>query len=308
MSYQAVIRLLGVIPIHGRHSTASIVKRLELGDKPLEKRTVERGLANLADLREPPIERSGDRASGYYWSWVRNHPLMAHAHRESTMVETLLLHRMARHLLPPTLAKQLADEERRARSDLAMNPNGSAAWWLDHVIAIPPGPQRFPLRIQPGVFEAVSEALWKRQQLQVEYRNRSETGWKSRTLHPLGLVQDGYLLYLVAMVDAYTDPRHLALMRMRNPEVLIAPARTLEPFDFKAHVARQFDWPYDDVQPLEFWIHADRRIELDELPISRDQKIDPTPDADGFHRVRVTVAPSHRLDTFLTSFGDAVRF
>lgn len=308
MSYQAVIRLLGAIPTQGRHSTASIVERLRLSGKPLEKRSVERGLANLADLPEPPILRDGDRFSGYYWSWVRTHPLMTHAHRESAMVETLLLHRMAHHLLPPSLAKQLAEEERRARADLARNPHGNVAWWLDHVVALPPGPRRFPLRIQPGVFEAVSEALWKRQQLRVEYRNRTETGWKSRTLHPLGLVQDGYLLYLVATVDAYTDPRHLALMRMRNPEVLPASARTTEPFDFKAHVSRQFDWPYDEVQLLEFWIHADRKIELEELPISKDQKIDPTPDVDGYHRVSVTVAPNHRLDTFLAGFGDAVHF
>lgn len=263
---------------------------------------------NLADQPAPPILRDGDRSSGYYWSWVRSHPLMTHAHRESAMVETLLLHRMAHHLLPPTLAKQLADEERRARGDLARNPNGNVAWWLDRVVALPPGPQRFPLPIRPGVFEAVSEALWKRQQLQVEYRNRSETSWKLRTLHPLGLVQDGYLLYLVAAVDAYTDPRHLALMRMRNPEVLLAPARIIEPFDFKAHVSHQFDWPYDEVQQLEFWIHADRKIELEELPIASDQRIDPTPDANGYHRMRVTVAPNHRLDTFLAGFGDAVHF
>ena len=308
MSYQAVIRLLGAIPTHGRYSTASVVERVNLSGKPLEKRSVERGLANLADQPEPPILRDGDRSSGYYWSWVRSHPLMTQAHRESAMVETLLLRRMAHHLLPPSLSKQLADEERLARVELVKNPNSDVAWWLDHVMALPPGPQRFPLQIQPGVFEAVSEALWKRRQLQVEYRNRSETGWKLRTLHPQGLVQDGYLLYLVATVDAYTDPRHLALMRMRKPEVLPAPARIIEPFDFKAHVSRQFEWPYDDAQLLEFWIHADRKIELEELPIGKDQRIDPKPDEDGYHRVSVTVTPSHRLDTFLAGFGDAVHF
>lgn len=308
MSYQAVIRLLGAIPTQGRHSTASIVKRVNLSGKPLEKRSVERGLANLADQPEPPILRDGDRSSGYEWSWVRSHPLMTHAHRESAMVETLLLHRMARHLMPPAMAQQLAEEERQARTLVASKPTGSVAWWLDHVIALPPGPKRYPPPIKAGVFEAVSGALWKRQQLQIEYNNRSETGWKLRTLHPQGLVQDGYLLYLVATVDAHTDPRHLALMRMRNAEVLPAPARILEPFDFKQHVAGQFDWPYADAQPYEFWIHKNRKIELEELPIGKDQKIDPKPDEDGYHRVCVTVAPNRRLDTFLAGFGDAVHF
>ena len=47
MSYQAVIRLLGAIPTQGRYSTASIVDRVNLSGKPLEKRSVERGLASV---------------------------------------------------------------------------------------------------------------------------------------------------------------------------------------------------------------------------------------------------------------------
>lgn len=48
MSYQAVIRLLGAIPTRGRHSTSSIVERVNLSSKPLEKRSVERGLAPIS--------------------------------------------------------------------------------------------------------------------------------------------------------------------------------------------------------------------------------------------------------------------
>lgn len=58
MSYQAVIRLLGAIPTQGRLSTGSIVERVDLSGKKLEKRSVERGLANLADQPEPPILRA----------------------------------------------------------------------------------------------------------------------------------------------------------------------------------------------------------------------------------------------------------
>ena len=120
--------------------------RLWLGAQALDAQ-IDAVLANLADQPEPPILRDGDRSSGYYWSWVRSHPLMTQAHRESAMVETLLLRRMAHHLLPPSLAKQLADEERLARVELVKNPNSDVAWWLDRVMALPPGPQRFPLQI-----------------------------------------------------------------------------------------------------------------------------------------------------------------
>ena len=308
MSYQAVIRLLGAIPTTGRHSTASIAERVNLSGKAISKRSVERGLANLADQPVPPILRDGDPSSGYYWSWVRDHPLTAHAHRESELAETLLLHRMARHLLPPSLSSRLAEEERRARSELAKNPSGDMAWWLDHVAALPPGPQRYPLPIRSGVLEGVSEALWKRRQLQVEYRKRGSKEWKAWTVHPLGLVQDGYLLYLVGALFDQPNPVHLALMRMRNAQVLLADARMLPGFSLQRQVAEQFAWPYEPSQVIEFWIHSERMIELEELPIAPDQRIDPAADEEGFHRVTATVAPSMRLDAFLLSFGDALHW
>jgi len=309
MSYESLIRLLGAIPPTGWHGTASIHQRSQANDHKLSKRSVERNLAGLAEQHFPPIERRGGdgRGKAMEWRWKSEHPLKAHAHREGVIVEKLLLHRLAGQLLPPQIADRLAEDERRARSELAAQPDGRAAWWIDHVAALPPGPQRFPKALEPDVFDAVSNALWNRRKLEVEYRNRTETGWRPLTLHPQGLVQDGYLLYLVAMVNDYTDPRHLSLARMRSPRPTNFPARIIPDFDFRKHVARQFDWPYDEPQPIEFWIHADRRMELHELPISADQQIDPTADAKGFHRVTATLAPNHRLDTFLRGFGRSVR-
>lgn len=306
MSYRTIMRVLGAIPTSGWHSTASIHARVADGGHEMTKRSVERLLRNLAEEPDAPIESQGGESQGRAkeWRWRRHHPLQRHAHREAEFAQTLLLHRMARHLLPPVMAKRLDEEERRARSELARNPDGDMAWWLDHVAALPPGPRRYPLPIAAGVFEAVSEALWKRRQLNVEYRSRGKSDWRSFTVHPQGLVQDGYLLYLVGSLFDYDNPVHLALMRMRNAEVLMADARKLPGFSLKQQVEEQFEWPYEPTQPTEFWIHAERKIELEELPIAPDQRIDPIADHDGFHRVTATVASSMRLDAFLMSFGD----
>jgi predicted DNA-binding transcriptional regulator YafY len=162
--------------------------------------------------------------------------------------------------------------------------------------------------LAPGVFDAVSTALWKRRQLKIEYRNRTETGWREQTVHPQGLVQDGYLFYLVAVAFDYPEVRHYSLTRMRNPEVLPAPSRVIEDPNFADHVAKQFHWPYGDPAPFTFLIHKERKIELEELPISLDQAIDPVPDSDGYHRVTATLAWSLRFEAFLRSFGDKVRW
>lgn len=308
MSYESLIKLLAAIPIRGWQSTAGIHNSAAASGHVVARRTIERALANLADQPFPPIECRGGDSPGMAkeWRWIPDHPLQRPARRESLLIETLLLHRMARQLMPPEIAQRLDEEERSARSDLAKTPDTNAAWWLDHVIALPPGPRRYPKALEPGVYESVSAALWKRRQLKVEYRSRGQTRWKEMLLHPHGLVQDGYMPYLVATVFGYDDVRHLSLARMRKAEELPAPSRVLEGFDFRAHVAAKFDWPYDETKAIEFWIHKDRMVELDELPISKDQQIEPTPNEDGYHRVTATVTPSYRLDTFLMSFGDEV--
>lgn len=308
MSYQSLIRVLGAIPPTGWHSTREIHQRADADGHKVTRRTMERTLDALVSSPFPPIEVRGGEAPGKAkeWRWRRSHALKEHAHHEAVLVEKLLLHRLARHLLPPSAAQRVKEEALAAQGEVFAKRDSKAAWWTDRVLALPPGPQRFPRKLSPGVFDAVSTALWKRRQLKIEYYNRSETGWREQILHPQGLVQDGYLLYLVAAAFDYPDVRHYSLTRMRNPEVLPAPSRVIDDPHFADHVARQFHWPFGDAKPVSFRIHSGRKIELEELPISADQVIDPLPDDAGYHRVTVTLPWSLRLDAFLKSFGDEV--
>lgn len=108
-------------------------------------------------------------------------------------------------------------------------------------------------------------------------------------------------LTLVAVANDYIEPFNLR--RMIKAQMLPGDARKLEGFDFKQHVAKEFGWPYGEAEQIEFWVHQDRVIEFEEMPISEDQKIEPKPDKDGYHRVTATVVPNVRLDAFLASFG-----
>ncbi len=154
--------------------------------------------------------------------------------------------------------------------------------------------------------QEVSKALWNRRQIQVDYRRGGARVAKSMILHPQGLVLDGEVLTLIAVANNYVEPYNFNLMRMSKAQMLPGDSRKLDAFNFKQHVGKDFNWPYGQPEQIEFWVHQDRVIEFEEMPISEDQKINPKPNKDGFHRVTATVVPNVRLDAFLLSFGEQV--
>ena len=94
-----------------------------------------------------------------------------------------------------------------------------------------------PPKIQPEVFEAVSNALFANQELELSYRNASKRLIKDAHVKPLGLVQQGPILYLVCRFESYDNERNLALHRIQQATVL--------PFKFER--PRGFDLAiYDD--------------------------------------------------------------
>jgi predicted DNA-binding transcriptional regulator YafY len=306
MSYKTMIRLLNALPLKGAHPAAKVGERLEKdGDKRLTDRGVAKGLHAICSAPNSPIEEI-HTGSGIAtrWKWRERHPLRSLAFRDAELLQQTLLHQMARRLMPPAIADHLEQDQKWIASKL--DPNSQAAWWLEHVINLPAGPPRFPKPLDESIVQEVSKALWNRRQLQVEYRSRTARVAKSMVLHPQGLVLDGEALTLIAVANDYMEPYNFNLMRMTKAQMLPGDSRRLEGFDFKQHVAKNFGWPYGEPEQIEFWVHVDRVIEFEEMPISKDQKIDPKPDEDGYHRVTATVVPNVRLDAFLLSFGDQV--
>jgi hypothetical protein len=308
MSYETMIRLLNALPRYGQHSASVIRKFMECdGGKPLTERGIAKALHTIASAPGSPIEeihKGSGRAT--QWKWREQHPLRSLAVRDAELLKQTLLYQIARWLLPPAIAGQLENDQKWIAAELAKHGDSQVAWWLQHVVHLPPGPPRFPKPLDEAVVQEVSKALWNRRQLQVEYRRRGARVAKSMVLHPQGLVLDGEVLTLIAVAKDYDAPHSFNLRRMIRAQMLPGDSRKLEGFDFKQYVAQEFGWPYGEPQQIDFWVHRDRIIEFEEMPISEDQKIDPKPDRDGYHRVTATVVPNLRLDAYLQSFGDQI--
>ncbi len=309
MSYKTTIRLLNALSRNKGAYPASAVRALleKDGGNVLTDRGVAKGLHAIASAPDAPIEElhSGSGIATQ-WQWKKTHPLRALAFRDAELLQQTLLYQMARKLMPPAIADHLEQDRKWIACKLAEHPDSQVSWWLQHVLHLPAGPPRFPKPLDETIVQEVSKALWNCRQLQVDYRRRGARVAKSMVLHPQGLVLDGEVLTLIAVANNYTEPYNFNLMRMTTAQMLPGDSRKLEGFNFKQHVAQKFGWPYGEPEQIEFWVHQDRVIEFEEMPISEDQKIDTKPDDDGYHRVTATVVPNVRLDAFLLSFGGQV--
>src|SRR3546814_11153378 len=73
-------------------------------------------------------------------------------------------------------------------------------------------------RIKRQVHAVVSEALLAEQQLEIAYRAIGGTQSRSHRIHPLGLVLEGNVLYLVASFYDYDEQRQLAMPRIEKAD------------------------------------------------------------------------------------------
>ncbi|MCU0755809.1 MAG: WYL domain-containing protein [Xanthomonadales bacterium] len=301
MALQTLLRVLSALDTREARSVSELMRRLAAdGDhKPVTRRTVERTLSTLDATPEKPVvcvESNPQR-----WRLRGNSGLVQSLVNEEQRLQQQLMARMMRQLLPPRLADRLPDPQPLTAAATR------ADWWLSRVLALPPGIPRYPQPLAEGVLEAVGRALWESRQLDLQYRSRGQRQSRRLSVHPQGLVQDGYRLTLVAVVEGYSDLRQFLLSRVERAEVRAEPLHAVPGFDLAAYAQRDLDWPLGQPMPHRFRIHRDRVIELEELPIAEDQRIAAQPDAEGFHEVQATLTPSMRLEAFFLSYGDQLR-
>lgn len=299
MSLNTLLCVIAALDTREARSVAEVMDVLSADPDAPGRRTVERTLAALEASPPHPVQRI--EGSPQRWR-LRGNSGLAHSRVNDELRLQQLRARLMRQLLPSALAEKLPG----SAGEIAAGP-AQADWWLSRVLSLPPGLPRYPQPLADGVLAAVGRALWERRRLRVHYRSRGSRRARVLFLHPQGLVQDGYRLTLVAVVDGDEDLRQFLLARVDKAEVDTMDVLAVPGFDLDAYARRELDWPLGEPQPHCFRIHRDRVIELEELPIAEDQRISAEPDAQGFHEVRATLTPSPRLEAFFLSYGAQLR-
>lgn len=297
------VELLRRIP-RGRKVTASeLHQQLKHAGIERELRTIQRQLEMLSEHFE--IERD-DSSKPYGYRWLDQAKALAVPNL--TPQESLLLQLAEEHLknlLPPRLMKSMAAFFSQAKRNLG--PESSARLereWPGKVRVVATSQPLLPPKIVPGVFEVVSEALYRNNWLHIDYKN---AGGKrtSANVMPLGLVQQGARLYLVCRYQGFDNERNLALNRIAEAKVSTLTFERPKTFDLKRYDDDgRFGFGEGEQIRLVFRIERSAAIHLTESPLSKDQEV--VEREDGELEIAATVVDSAMLEWWLRGFGNRI--
>ena len=295
--------ILQRIPRLPRKITArEIHANLPATDYHVSLRTVQRDLVSLSAKFAITCDEDG-RAQ--HWYWMKNADQVLLPHMTGSMAATLLLARdYLKPVLPGAVLHELDPFFDHAAKTLDHTP---LKGWNSKVRILDRGPMLIPPRVNPGVRDAVYEALLDGRQITAGYKARGKDAHKDYTLNPLGLVVKGGVFYLVVVFDGHTDIRQLALHRMNKAALLKSPVQKPRGFTLKAYIEDEagFSYPLSPEKiRLEALFEKDAAFHLTETLLAPDQTVQEQ--NDGRLLVKATVADSDELRWWLRGFGGAV--
>ena len=296
------LALLQRIPHRRLVSAEDLRDQLEREGYRRDIRTIQRLLKSLCEHQDIEcIDNS--RPFGYRWKEGAKGISLPGLGPKESLILTLAAQQL-KPLLPTSVFKSMEPFFSQAARNL--DPTSKARperEWLKKVRAISTTQPLLPPKISPGVFEAVSDALYGNLWLKVDYAN-SGGGRTMGSVMPLGLAQQGPRIYLVCRFEGFNNNRILALHRIKSAEVRTLPFQRPKDFDLAQYAEDgQFGFGNGKHVRLEFYITKEAGMHLLETPLSVDQTVSETP---GHYKIKATVVDSLLLDRWLRGFGDDV--
>lgn len=304
MLYLEVIKR---IPRHRFISTVEIQNSLRASGIEVQTLTLQRYLKQLYESGNLPLERD-DRTKPYSYRMGTDtspFPFNKLSPQEAMMLR--LIEANLRYQLPGKLNKAMEpffDAARQTLSEVQGRLSHENEW-LNKVAVVSNNLPQIPPDIKPRIFEAVSNALFENKKLRLTYHNTAREE-KTKTVSPIGLVQQDIRLYLVCRFDGYTDIRHLALHRISEAELLSEPAQREKNFNIKKYV-KDHHFNYSDEHSHFVWLALEftneaTALNLTEAPFNRSQKIEKN--ANGHYVLTVEIEDSLLLDGWINTWRE----
>lgn len=300
---QLSLELLRRIPRCGSVTVTELHQQLSGAGFERETRTLQRQLQMLSTFGYIECD---DNSKPYRYSakeGAKSFSAQGLSPQESLLLT--LAEQQLGSLLPTPLMKSMDGFFTQARSQLGdkTTPQREREW-LDKVRVVSASQPLLPPKINPEVFEQVSHALYGNQWLEIDYQNANGKKTIAKVI-PLGLVQQGPCMYLVARFDGYDDERNLALHRFISAQASTLTFARPRDFNLKQFEADgRFGFGDGTKIRLSFRVKKAEGLHIVECPLSVDQQVVELDDA---YEITATVLESDMLDWWLLGFGNAIK-
>ncbi len=287
----------------GKISTRQLMTDLESEGFDVAQRSIQRDLNNLSNIF-PTLKSDGNQdVAG--WCWAQDTPVHDFPAIDlSTALTFKLAQTFLTQLIPLTVMDMIRPYLDRADRVLKTLDKTGYAAWPEKVRIIPRTQPLIPAVIKPDVLKVIYDALLNERQFRGRYRRRSADE-AEYDFHPLGLVFRESVVYLIATVWDYPDPRHYALHRFTQCVPLSDRSAQPEGFSLDAYVdTGTFQYACGKDIKVTLLFSSAVAIHLLETPLCTDQQITPT--RDGRVRITARVKNSDQLRWWLLGFGDRV--
>lgn len=278
-------------------------ERLEEAGYPVDARTVQRDLKALASVFVIDVI---DRSPPFGWRWSREAPFEIPS---IPLAEALALELVQQHLkplLPTAQLDSLRGLFRASRQKLdALSEDNPMSRWASRVRVVPAHQALLAPPVNPDIQAVIYEALLKRLQVRVNYRNVKGELKEGMPLHLMAIVQRGPITFLIARARDYDDVRLFDLHRVEAAKLLTNPVRETAGFDLDEYLASgALDFTQTGMAiRLELRLLDKQAKYLSETPVSQDQVITPD-EKPGWTKLTATVNDTAQLRWWLRSMGD----
>jgi len=287
----------------GKVGTRQLMADLKAEGFDVAQRSIQRDLKNLAKLY-PTLKSDGNRdAAGWYWEQdaaIHDFPAI-----DPTMALTFkLAETFLSELIPPGVIEVIRPYLNSAGHVLKSLDAPGYGTWTKKVCIIPRTQPLIPATIDSHALQIIYDALLHETRFRGRYQRR-DADEAEYDFNPLGLVFRGSVIYLVATVWDYQDPRHYALHRFTHCEPLESRSTSPEGFSLDAYIETgTFQYAHSKDFKVTLLFSPYVAIHLQETPLSDDQQV--TQKRDGRTQISATVKDSDQLRWWLLGFGDQV--
>ncbi|MDP2126630.1 MAG: WYL domain-containing protein [Pseudohongiella sp.] len=296
------IEMLHRIPRHSKITAYELQTQLSAAGYERDLRSIQRHLKQVIEHFDIECD---DRSKPFGYRWKEKAvglSLPTMNQQESLLLA--LAEQQLRNLLPPKLMASMDAYFRQARNNLHHTGKTQLEKeWLSKVRVVSATQPLVPPGINSELFTRISHALYHNLWLKITYRNAAGKEIEARVM-PLGLAQQGVLLYLVCRFDGYDNERSLALHRFIAAEAGTMTFTRPKEFDLsKYDDDGRFGFGEGQRVKLSFCIAKNAGYHLLEAKLSADQVVEEFQD---HYRITATVVDSAVLDRWVMGFGGDV--